>query len=90
MKLCENCQNQEEGFFPITSVHRDDILYIYKPVQGASKKEIELYEKVKKKVESMTDDDMKEFASNMADAYMNVFGEDLKQIFEDRWLNEEG
>jgi len=67
--------------FPITSICKEDILQAY---EGT-----DLTEQTKKRVEAMDDSDMRELASKMADAYMNVFWDDLRIIFEERFLIEE-
>lgn len=67
--------------FPITSIYRQDIIDHFEGHDN--------YEKIKERIEGMSDIEMKEFASYMADAYMNVFWDDLGIVFEERYLNED-
>jgi len=71
-------QEDESGFFVITRLHRDDIIEAFKGNP-----------KAQKRARNMTDDEMKQLASKMADDYLNqLYWSSLRIIFEDRFLGE--
>ena len=66
-------------FFPITSVSKEDIIHAFKNTDIA--------DQVKERVAKMDDDEMKQFASKMADDYCNqMFWDSLRIIFEENLL----
>lgn len=70
-------RNKGDGYFEITSVHREDIQSVVPPA---------VWETVKDKI---TDDHMERIADKMADAYCdNGFWSDLETVVWDRVLNE--
>jgi len=67
-------------FFAITSVCKDDILAAFEGHED--------FDAVKRKVESMSDDDMRYLAQQMADDYCEqLFWGSLKVVFEDRFMD---
>ncbi len=65
--------------FPITSVSKEDIIHAFKNTDIA--------DQVKERVAKMDDDEMKQFASKMADDYCNqMFWDSLRIIFEENLL----
>ena len=68
-----------KGFFPITSVSKEDIIHAFQNKDIA--------DQVKERVAKMDDAEMKELASKMADDYCNqMFWSSLKIIFEENLL----
>jgi len=69
-----------KGYFPITSLHRDDIKQAYC--------ETDNYEMMCKIADSMEDHEMENLASKMADDYCEqLFWDSLTVIFEDHYGN---
>lgn len=75
-------KNESDGFFEITSVHRDDILNEFRNDKN--------YRKIKKRVSKMTDGEMEDLADYMAEDYCEqLFHDSLKIIFEDIFMGDE-
>lgn len=72
---------KDTKMFPITSICKDDILACFEGKDS--------FEQARKIVEKMKDDEMRYLASQMADVYMRVFWDDLRAIFEERFMTEE-
>lgn len=65
--------NQPEGFFPITFLHRDDLKAIF---HGD--------EEIIRKIDAISDDDMRILARKMEDDYMTqLFSRSLKILSEE-------
>ena len=68
--------------FSITSLCKVDIVQAFTDVK-------QITPEISRKIESMTDDEMKYLASKMADDYYNqLFWDSLRIIFIDRFLSE--
>lgn len=71
---------ETEKYYEITSVTKDDIRTCFKDAGGLTKK-------VEKRIDDMTDSEMKHLASKMADDYLNqLYWGSLKIIFEEIFL----
>lgn len=67
-----------EGYFPVTFVHRDDIIQALVEEGNVTTAE------ARARVKTLTDDDMKIIADKMGDAYVsNGYWSDLQFIAED-------
>lgn len=68
-------RTEDEGYYPITSLHKDDIIQCY---EGSDEEE-----DVKKAVEELTEDQMKYMAKKMADSFCDCcYWDALKCRFE--------
>ena len=73
-------QRNEEKFYPITRLCKQDLRNEYKGD-----------EKALKKIEELDDEDMKRLAEKMADDYLEqLYWSSLKTIFEEHFLKEDG
>ena len=67
--------------FPITSICKDDIIQAFEGNNNLSD--------IKKRVKSMSDDEMEYFASKLADDYCNqLFWDSVRIIFKDRFMSD--
>lgn len=71
----------KQKMYPITSICKEDILECFRARDN--------FRQVKRIVAKMKRGEMEYLASKMADAYMNVFWDDLVVIFEERFIEEE-
>jgi hypothetical protein len=77
----EKTKKDFKKMFPITSICKEDIVRAFA--------ELDIFEKVKKRVENMDDAEMRKLAEKMADDYLEqLFWDSLRTIFEDRFLEE--
>ena len=68
---------RDEPFYPITSLHKDDLRdLLQNHLTG------ELPEEIARRIDALSNDDMKHIASKLADAFFNCcYWEALKDIF---------
>jgi hypothetical protein len=75
---------ENKDFYPITSLHKDDIRAEYERVKNKKKKA-----RIMRKIDQLTDVDMEHITRKMADSWCdNGYWDALTIIFEDYYLKE--